>query len=98
MTEETTTWTIATIAEGESWACKFRTMQMMDDEGNFVNTQGLAPGSKISGSPSVYESWGLIETRDLDKQLVEIRDQKSNRLFVAHWDDCWDVDRAEFSD
>lgn len=93
-----TEYTIENILEGESWGCKFRALQMVDDSGNLVDTSNLQPGQAVDGTPKLYESWGVLETRDLEKRLVQVRDSKSQRLITCAWEDCWDVDRAEWSD
>jgi hypothetical protein len=88
--------TIENIQEGESWACKFRALQMVDADGKLVDTSGVQPGEAIDGVPKLYESWGVLETRDLEKQLVQVRDNASGRLITCAWEDCWDVDVVDY--
>lgn len=92
------TYSIENITQGESWGCKFRTVQMVNEQGELVNTQNIQPGQTIPGTPAIYESIGIIETRDLNKRLIQVRDIKSNRLFVVDWDNAWDIDRVEYRD
>jgi hypothetical protein len=46
----------------------------------------------------MYESWGAITTRDSEKELVEVVDEKSKKKFVVPFKDIWDVDSVEWVD
>lgn len=78
---------IRDITPGQSYACKFKTEQILD-------TFGRIPG--LDDTPlkglGMYESWGAITTRDTEKELVEVLDEKSKKKFVVPFKDIWDVD------
>ena len=84
---------IEDITPGESYACKFRVETMLD-------TFGRPPG--LSDTPlkgvGVYEGLGVLIARDVDKQLVELRDEKSKKTFVVPFSDIWDVDTVEWQE
>ena len=46
----------------------------------------------------MYESWGAITTRDPEKELVEVVDEKSKKKFVVPFSDIWDVDTVIYED
>lgn len=84
---------IEDITPGESYACKFRVETMLD-------TFGRPPG--LSDTPlkgvGVYEGLGVLIARDVDKQLVELRDEVSKKTFVVPFSDIWDVDTVEWQE
>ncbi len=78
---------IRDITPGKSYACKFKTEQMLD-------TFGRIPG--LSDTPlrgvGMYESFGDITIRDMESEHVEVLDEKSKMKFVIPFSDIWDVD------
>jgi hypothetical protein len=82
---------IQDIEVGKSYACKFRVKTMLD-------TFGRVPG--LSDTPlkgvGLYESIGVIEIRDTEKEMVQVVDEKSSKKFVVPYADIWDIDEAEF--
>lgn len=84
---------IEDITPGASYACKFRVETMLD-------TFGRPPG--LSDVPlkgvGTYEGLGVLIARDVDKRLVELRDEKSKRTFVVPFEDIWDVDTVEWQE
>ena len=43
-----------------------------------------------------YEGLGVVETRDVEQQLLQVVDVDSGLRFVVSWDNCWDVDVVEW--
>jgi hypothetical protein len=85
---------IRDITPGESYACKFRVQTMLDTLGR--------PAPNLSDVPlqgiGTYEGFGVLHTRDTDQELVELKDEKSGKMFVVPFDDIWDVDTVEWTD
>ena len=82
---------IKDIEPGKSYACKFRTEQILDEFGRIPGLSDVP----LKGL-SMYESWGAITTRDSEKELVEVVDEKSKKKFVVPFKDIWDVDSVEW--
>ena len=84
---------IRDIEPGKSYACKFKTEQVLD-------IYGRIPG--LSDTPlrglGMYESWGPITVRDMASEHVEVLDQKSKKKFVVPFKDIWDVDTVIWED
>jgi hypothetical protein len=82
---------IRDITPGESYACKFRVETMLD-------TLGRPPG--LSDTPlkgvGTYEGLGVLIARDLEQQLVKLKDEKSAKEFVVPFDDIWDIDTVDW--
>jgi hypothetical protein len=82
---------IRDITPGESYACKFRVETMLD-------TLGRPPG--LSDTPlkgvGTYEGLGVLIARDLEQQLVKLRDEKSAKEFVVPFDNIWDIDTVDW--
>ena len=87
---------IKDINAGESWACKFRTTTFLDLEGVPVTAVNLQLGQAHPGTPGVYESVGIIARRDLDNNLVELVDSRTQKQFVVAVADCWDIDTIDW--
>ena len=83
---------IQDVQVGKSYACKFKVKTMLDDLGR--------PAPNLSDRPlagvKMYESIGVIEIRDTEKEMVQVVDEKSSKKFVVPYSDIWDVDDAEF--
>lgn len=79
------------IKAGQSYACKFKVETMLD---TFGRPPGLSD-TPLKG-PGMYEGFGVIRVRDNDKRLVRVIDEKSHKEFIVSWDDCWDIDEAEY--
>ena len=90
--------TMQDITAGESWGCRFRVRTLVSPEGKPVDTRNVAPGTKVNGEPGFWESVGSIEIRDVDNRLVQIVDHELNRTWTVSWDDCWDIDRVEYTE
>jgi hypothetical protein len=82
---------IRDITPGESYACKFRVETMLD-------TLGRPPG--LSDTPlkgvGTYEGLGVLIARDLEQQLVKLKDEKSAKEFVVPFDNIWDIDTVDW--
>lgn len=87
---------IKDITPGESWACRFRATTFLDESGAPVLRKNLAVGEAHPGKPGEYESIGVIQVRDAEKELVTVVDVNSDQEFVVDWNNCWDVDRVEW--
>ena len=83
---------IKEIEVGKSYACKFKVNTLLDDLGR--------PAPNLSDRPiggtGMYESVGVLMQRDLDQELVKLRDEKSSKEFVIPFSDIWDVDEVEW--
>lgn len=79
------------IKVGQSYACKFKCETMLDEQ----NLPVTSSTKKLKG-PAVYESLGLIKTRDIDNQLVEVIDNVTKRQFTISFADIWDIDEVEW--
>lgn len=89
--------TLEEIVAGESWACRFKTTTFVNNEGKPVQAQ-LNIGQAHPGKPGTYEGLGVIEVRDTEKRLVQVYDVESHQRFTVNFDDCWDVDRVDWTD
>jgi hypothetical protein len=85
---------ISDIEPGKSYACYFKTAELVDERGNAVIERESQKPAKIIQR----EIFGIIKTRDLQQQLVEILDQETGKTYVVGWEDCWDVDEVEWHD
>jgi len=83
------------ITAGESWACRYRITKMLDKDGKPV--QNLKIGETAAG-PGYVEGIGVIVTRDVDKELLELKDIETQETHVVTFDDVWEIDRAEYVD
>ena len=83
---------IKEITVGKSYACKFKVEPMLDTLGR--------PAPNLSDVPikgkGLYESIGVIEIRDMEKEMVQVVDEKTSKKFVVPFADIWDIDEAEF--
>ena len=79
------------ITSGDMWACKYRTTRMLGHDGNPV--RNLAVGETARG-PGLYESLGVIVTRDRMNQRLEVVDVHDQTRHVVNYSDVWDIDRA----
>ena len=83
---------IKEITIGKSYACKFKVETMLDTLGR--------PAPNLSDVPikgkGLYESIGVIEIRDMEKEMVQVVDEKTSKKFVVPFADIWDIDEAEF--
>ena len=79
---------IENIVPGKSYAAKFKVQTMLDDLGR--------PAPNLSDQPlkgvGEYQSLGILMSRDMDKRLVQLKDEKTGKEFVVGFDDIWDVD------
>ena len=84
---------IEDIQPGKSYGCKFKVTTMLD---TFGRPPGLSD-TPLKG-PGLYESFGIIQVRDLQTRLVELYDEKSRKTFRVSFDDIWDIDDVEYVD
>ena len=79
---------IENIVPGKSYAAKFKVQTMLDTLDR--------PAPNLSDEPlkgvGEYQSLGILIARDMDKRLVELKDEKTGKQFVVGFDDIWDVD------
>ena len=83
---------IKDIDPGNSYACKFKVEDMLDQDGK------LSDGEGSIFELVTYHGFGVIATRDVEQRLVEVNDQDSGKTFVVSWDDVWAVDDVEWVD
>lgn len=85
---------IQDIEVGKSYACKFKVRTLLDNLGR--------PAPNLSDQPLAgegnYESIGVIEIRDTEKQMVQVVDEKSSKKFVVPFADIWDIDTVDWTD
>jgi len=80
------------IQPGKSYGCKFRVETMLDEMGRPAPNLSDVP---LKG-PGVYEGIGILMQRDSEKELVKLKDEKSDKEFVVSFSDIWDVDTIEW--
>jgi hypothetical protein len=85
---------IEDIKAGRSYACYFRTAELVDVNGDPV----LDRDSQTPAKMVQREIFGVIKTRDPHQQLVEIVDQETGKTYVVGWEDCWGIDEVEWRD
>lgn len=91
--------TIESITAGESWGCRFRTQTFVNSQGQPIDTRNLQVGQPVKdGAPGWYEGFGVIQTRDTARKLVEVYDREHDRTWIVGWNDCWDIDAIEWVD
>jgi hypothetical protein len=84
------------LKPGNSYACKFKTHTFLDETGHPVHATNLQLGQAHPGTPGEYQGIGVVKTRDLDKQLVELVDVETNTVHIVHFDNTWDYDTVEY--
>lgn len=82
--------TVNDIQAGKSYACKFKIKTLLDKSG--APTEVISENNEIKD----YESFGVIQQRDLENKLLAIIDQKTNIKFIVDFDSVWDVDTVEW--
>jgi hypothetical protein len=87
---------IQDIPQGESWACRFRTVTFLDPQGQPLEARNLQLGQAHPGQPGVYESVGVIQIRDLEQGLIQVWDPTSQQQFVVRFEDCEDPQPVEW--
>lgn len=80
------------ITAGETWACRYRTTVMLGHDDKPV--QNLKLGETAKG-PGTVEGIGIIKTRDIERELLEVVDIQTQKTHVVAFQDVWDIDRAE---
>jgi hypothetical protein len=81
------------IKAGQSLACRYRILKMLDGEGAPV--QGLKIGETAAG-PGFIEGTAVIVKRDTEKELLEVQDIDTYETHVVTYRDVWDIDIAEY--
>lgn len=80
------------IQAGRSYACRFRTAELVDVNGDPVTDRA----SQTPASMKMREGFGIIKTRDEAQELVEVIDTDTEKVYVLGWEDCWDIDEVEW--
>lgn len=83
---------IEDVTMGKSYACKFRTKTILDEDGGPVTPLTSKP---IAG-PGTYESLGILTQRDMQNSLVKLVDEPSKIEFIVPFVDIWDIDEIEW--
>ena len=92
------TYTIQDCKPGTSWAARFRVTTWLDQLGEPVlSPLAVTPGDSAGASIGEYTGLGIINTRDLDNQLVRLTDTATQQEFVVGCADIWDIDTVEWS-
>jgi hypothetical protein len=84
------------ITAGESWACRFSVQAMIREDGSLYDSTGVQPGESVAARPGTYTSVGVIVRRDVDAELLELRDTETGKHFVVGFADVSDIDRVEW--
>lgn len=83
---------IEDIVPGKSYAAKFKVQTMCDTFGR--------PAPNLSDTPLAgvkeYQGLGILQARDMDQRLVQLKDERSGKEFVVPFDDLWDIDDVEW--
>lgn len=82
----------------KSYACKFRTVTFLDDNGKPVQSRNLQPGQAHPGTPGEYVGLGIIQIRDTVNRRVQLIDVNTHTVHTVDYSACWDVDTAEIKD
>lgn len=45
-----------------------------------------------------HEKFGVIKTRDSERELAEIVETETENVYVVKWEDCWNIDEVEWRD
>jgi len=85
---------IEDIKAGRSYACYITVAELVDKEGEPLEnaTEGDAYAVRQR------EVFGVIKTRDTEKQLVEVIDTDTGKSYTVGWEDCRDIDEVEWRD
>lgn len=89
---------ISDITPGSSWACEFTTTTWLDNDGSAVQAPNLNLGEVHPGKPGTYTSIGVIRVRDVEQELVELVDTRSECVFTVPWSACSRVEPVEWID
>jgi hypothetical protein len=85
---------ISDIEPGKSYACYFKTAELVDINGDpVIDRESQKPARMVQ-----REIFGVIKTRDPHQELVEIIDQETGKTYVVGWEDCWAIDEVEWND
>jgi hypothetical protein len=60
--------------------------------------QSYACRFKIEREGDVYESIGLLLTRDTEQRLVRLKDTETFMEFVVPFDNIWDIDHVNWTE
>jgi hypothetical protein len=60
--------------------------------------QSYACRFKIEQNGDVYESIGLLLTRDTEQRLVRLKDTETFMEFVVPFDNIWDIDHVNWTE
>lgn len=80
------------ITAGEPWGCRYRVTRMLDKDGKPV--KNLQIGEAAAG-PGEVEGVGIIKTRDVEKELLELVDIETQEVFVVSFANVWNIDTVE---
>ena len=67
------------LKAGESWACKFKVLTFLDDDGNLIDKK-VNLGEKHPGKPGIYEGLGIIKVRDIEKNSSKNKTEEPNLI------------------
>lgn len=84
------------ITPGNSYACKFRTTTLCNDEGAPVDTRNIQLGQRVQGKPMTYEGIGIIRVRDTESRMLRVVDSQHHIEFVVPETDTWDYDTVHY--
>ena len=83
---------IEDIVPGKSYAAKFKVQTMCDTFGR--------PAPNLSDTPVAgvkeYQGLGILQARDNEQRVVQLKDERSGKEFVVPFDDLWDIDDVEW--
>lgn len=83
---------IEDIVPGKSYAAKFKVQTMCDTFGR--------PAPNLSDTPLAgvqeYQGLGILQARDSEQRVVQLKDERSGKEFVVPFDDLWDIDDVEW--
>lgn len=85
---------IQNVIPGQPYACHFKVQTMLDSEGQPFPNLNQKP---IQG-PGWYQGFGVLIQRDLENELVKLKDQNTGKEFTVPFSDIWDIDDIEWID
>lgn len=87
---------IRDVPTGESWGCRYKIRTFVDDQGTPVQAQNLQVGQSHPGTPGEYTGIGVIQVRDIERELVQLQDVETLQQHTVSFADIWDLDTIEW--